>query len=60
MDEDEEEDDNEELMKWICCQFGAREHYAIPRALNSSPDGQQIAKFNLVFESFVFYLFLAK
>ena len=20
-------------MKWICCQLGAREHYAIPRAL---------------------------
>jgi glycosyltransferase involved in cell wall biosynthesis len=22
-------------MKWICCQLGAREHYAIPRALSS-------------------------
>jgi glycosyltransferase involved in cell wall biosynthesis len=22
-------------MKWICCQIGAREHYAIPRALSS-------------------------
>src|SRR6266496_3010610 len=22
-----------EAMKWICCQLGAREHYAIPRAL---------------------------
>lgn len=22
-----------ELMKWICCQIGAREHYAVPRAL---------------------------
>ena len=22
-------------MKWICCQLGAREHYAIPRALFS-------------------------
>jgi glycosyltransferase involved in cell wall biosynthesis len=22
-----------ELMKWLCCQLGAREHYAIPRAL---------------------------
>src|SRR6266516_5575140 len=22
-------------MKWICCQLGAREHYAIPRALLS-------------------------
>ena len=21
-------------MKWICCQLGAREHYAIPRALS--------------------------
>jgi len=20
-------------MKWLCCQIGAREHYAIPRAL---------------------------
>ena len=20
-------------MKWLCCQLGAREHYAIPRAL---------------------------
>jgi len=20
-------------MKWVCCQLGAREHYAIPRAL---------------------------
>ena len=47
-------------MKWMCCQLGAREHYAIPRALNSSPDGQQIAqvRVNLVFESFVFYLSL--
>jgi hypothetical protein len=45
-------------MKWLCCQLGAREHYAIPRALNSSPDGRQIAKFNLVFESFVFYFSL--
>ena len=23
-------------MSWICCQLGAREHYAIPRALNST------------------------
>src|SRR4030095_5436517 len=22
-------------MKWICCQLGSREHYAIPRALSS-------------------------
>ena len=46
-------------MKWICC---AREQYAIPRALNSRPDGQQIAqvRVNLAFESFVFYRFLAK
>ena len=22
-----------ETMKWVCCQLGAREHYAIPRAL---------------------------
>src|SRR5216117_4036187 len=22
-----------EAMKWFCCQLGAREHYAIPRAL---------------------------
>jgi bifunctional DNA-binding transcriptional regulator/antitoxin component of YhaV-PrlF toxin-antitoxin module len=36
-------------MKWICCQLGAREHYAIPRALNSSPDGQQIAKFASIY-----------
>ena len=21
------------LTKWLCCQLGAREHYAIPRAL---------------------------
>ena len=28
-------------MKRICCQLGAREHYAIPRALNSSPDGSK-------------------
>src|SRR6185503_21068264 len=21
------------VMKWICCQLGAREHYAVPRAL---------------------------
>lgn len=25
---------NEELPSWICCQLGAREHYAIPRALH--------------------------
>ena len=25
-------------MKWICCQLGAREHYAIPRALFLSGD----------------------
>ena len=23
-------------MKWICCQLGAREHYAVPRALELS------------------------
>jgi bifunctional DNA-binding transcriptional regulator/antitoxin component of YhaV-PrlF toxin-antitoxin module len=36
-----------DTMKWIFCQLGAREHYAVPRALNSSPDGRQMAKFNL-------------
>ncbi len=25
-------------MKWICCQIGAREHYAIPRVLNRQGD----------------------
>src|SRR5438046_56385 len=25
---------NTRTMKWICCQLGAREHYAIPRALS--------------------------
>ncbi len=25
---------NEDLPSWICCQIGAREHYAIPRALH--------------------------
>jgi len=29
-------------MSWICCQLGAREHYAIPRALHSS---EALAKF---------------
>ncbi|MBD1862615.1 glycosyltransferase family 4 protein [Trichocoleus sp. FACHB-46] len=27
---------NEELPSWICCQLGAREHYAIPRALHQT------------------------
>jgi glycosyltransferase involved in cell wall biosynthesis len=30
----EQEHEQDCRMKWICCQLGAREHYAIPRALS--------------------------
>jgi glycosyltransferase involved in cell wall biosynthesis len=32
--EHEHEHEQDCRMKWICCQLGAREHYAIPRALS--------------------------
>ena len=36
MNDQEQEHEQEQVcqMKWICCQLGAREHYAIPRALS--------------------------